>query len=75
MKLEMKERMLFTPFNPKKIARMSIVKRFRTTRAAAGISIHTPLGELREALEDEREAEKSASAPTHRSCSLLPWGL
>ena len=26
-------------------------------------------------LEDEREAEKSASAPTHRSCSLLPWGL
>merc|ERR1719265_268677 len=46
-----------------KVARMSIVKRFRTTRAAAGISIYTPLGELNEALEDEKEAEKFLADP------------
>jgi hypothetical protein len=63
MKLEQKDRTLYTTFNPMKVARMSIVKRFRTTRAAAGISIYTPLGELKEALEDEKEAEKFLADP------------
>jgi len=52
-----------TKLNPRKAARESIVKRFKSNRTAAGITLDTPLGELREALEDEKEADKFLGDP------------
>ena len=45
------------------VARQSVVKRFKTERAAAGIRTDTQLAELREALEDEKEADKFLGDP------------
>jgi len=58
-----KETVYVKPFNPIKISRTSIVKRFAAQRGAAGITLDTPLGELREALEDESEADKFLMDP------------
>jgi hypothetical protein len=54
---------LFTELDPRKVSRESVVKRFKTQRAAAGIQIDSPLAELREALEDEKEAMKFLGDP------------
>lgn len=54
---------LFTELDPRKVARESVVKRFKTQRAAAGIQIDSQLAELREALEDEDEADKFLGHP------------
>jgi hypothetical protein len=54
---------LYAELSHRKVARQSVVKRFKTERAAAGIRTDTQLAELREALEDEKEADKFLGDP------------
>jgi hypothetical protein len=63
MGLEVEGHVLRKKFNPLKVAKESVVRRFQSQRCAAGIQIETPLAELSEALDDEREAEKFLGDP------------
>jgi hypothetical protein len=63
MGLEAQGRTLRKKFNPLKVARESVVRRYQSQRCAAGIEVETPLAELSEALDDEHEAEKFIGDP------------
>jgi hypothetical protein len=63
MGLEAEGRTLRKKFNPIKVARESVVRRYQSQRCAAGIKVETPLAELSEALDDEHEAEKFIGDP------------
>merc|ERR1719498_2034480 len=63
MGLEAQGRVLRKKFNPLKVARESVVRRYVSQRCAAGIQVETPLAELSEALDNEEEAEKFLGDP------------
>jgi hypothetical protein len=63
LEVEGQGRILRKKFNPLKVAKESVVRRYQSQRCAAGIQVETPLAELSEALDDEHEAEKFLGDP------------